>query len=207
MAATKKDAATKKVEPKTELAPDTQILSKVWARLTGPSRLYIVEHFMLLIALVLVIISGAGLFNQVIDYYFENTETVAYSSYGVSAAAESIILYLSLGVVALPLGVLLFQRTRRAERLYPRLRDSRPRRRLSYAFLMVAALFILGLSVVLVYNTIMTIAGVESYSATEPWLKVSVKLAFDIALIGIVAILVSRLGAAIEMKGAKNANK
>lgn len=159
--------------------------------ITGPSKVYIVEHFTVLIMLILTIISGIGLFNSLINHFLDDS-TGKDAIYSV-ISFEELALYIAMAIVAVPLFVLFYTRTRKAERAHPALLQSRANRRLGYLFLMIAALFMIGYLVSFVYSSSIALINAEAVSDGEGWLQTSLKQIFAILFIGLVSVFVSKM--------------
>ncbi len=160
------------------------------------SRVYIIEHFVVLIMLVLVLVSGIGLFNTVIDHLIDSGGPV--SPYSSIVQFEQLALYISMAVVAIPVFSVFYIRTRKAERNHPEIFKSRPRRRLGYLFMAIAALFMAGYTIAFVYTTALAVINAEAQTSGESWIHTSLKQIFAIAFIGLVVMFVARLTPGID---------
>ncbi len=178
------------IKPK-KSAPNLPTLNINLSGVLAASRVYIVEHFLVLITLGIALISGIGLFNSVIDHLMDSDGNA--SVYSSVISFEQLALYMAMAIVALPLFALLYVRTRKAERAHPELLTSRPRRWLDYLFVGVASLFVLGFIIAFVYTSALTVINAEASASSESWLQSSIKQWFAILYIGLVALFNSRL--------------
>lgn len=178
------------IKPK-KSAPNLPTLNINLSGVLAASRVYIVEHFLVLITLGIALISGIGLFNSVIDHLMDSDGNA--SVYSSVISFEQLALYMAMAIVALPLFALLYVRTRKAERAHPELLTSRPRRWLDYLFVGVASLFVLGFIIAFVYTSALTVINAEASASSESWLQSSIKQWFAILYIGLVALFISRL--------------
>ena len=164
--------------------------------LLSSSRVYIIEHFMVMAALVVSIIAAVSLFNAVIDHFM--SESSSGSSFGVAVQIEQLVLYISMALVALPLFSLFYIRSRKTERAHPSVLRSRARRRMSYVFVAVAFVFVLGYLIGFSYTTTLKLVSVDTGAASESWLHTSLKQFFAIFYIGLAGLFVSRLTPGID---------
>ena len=166
------------------------------AAITGPSRVYIVEHIVVHFSLILLAISGVALFNSVIDHWL-NEETSG-SAFSAVLSFEQLAIYMAMAIVGLPLFILFYTRTRKAERLHSELLEARARRRLVYLTLAVAAVVLIGYAIGFVYASILALISAESVGDAESWGHTVLKQLFALAYIGLIAYFVSRLTPGIE---------
>lgn len=185
------------------------VVDRALGRLLAPSRVYIVEHFVVLATITLIVVSAAGLFNGLIDYFIkaDPDPRAGYSTYDIVTSGignETIILNVSIALVALPAFLILYIRSRKAERLHSDLLENRARRRLGYVWLMVALLFIIGYTVALVNTTLRQILGFDDLS-TKLWAAAVLKQLFSVTIIALAALLIARLtpGLSRQEGGAK----
>lgn len=171
-------------------------LSINFGAIVAASRVYIVEHFIVLVSLVVTLVGGIGLFNAIIDHFMDDQD--AFSTFGAVLQFEDLALYIAMAIVALPLFGVFYVRTRKAEREYPKLLASRTRRRLEYVFMFIAFLFVLGYSIGFVYTSTLALVSAESLPGSEGWWQSSLKQWFAIIFISLVGYFVSRLTPGVD---------
>lgn len=170
------------------------------AWVTGPSRIYIVEFFTVLVSLGLILYSGIGLFGSLIDHLMgDDVDALSVPILTI----DSVVLNMSIALFAVPAFVLFYTRTRKAERKHTKLLDSRARRRLGYVFLMITALFMIGFSVAFVYNSLLTVAESNVGSTGESWIHTSLKQVFSLSFLATISLLVAKLLPGLD--GGRNA--
>jgi ABC-type Fe3+ transport system permease subunit len=147
--------------------------------------------------LAIIIVSATGLFNGVIDHYMDKDQSESFDQ--ISAVAlytgtlfEDVALYIAAIIVAVPGFLLLYTRSRKAERLHAGLTESRARRRLDYVWLAIVGLFVIGTLVAFVYSSLMALLGEGSTTANESWLESTLKQAFSLVFMLTAATLVAR---------------
>lgn len=194
-------------------------LGSLWSFFAGPSRIYIVEHFLMLIALALVVISAIGLFNAGFDYFVGESSTeevypiaymdsVSYPAPLPNLNVSDVIGNVALALVALPMFSLLYVRTRKAERMHSELMNNRARRRIEYVWLAIAVVLVIVSSVTLVQGWLEAAMGTETgQAATEAWWQTTLKLFFTIGFIKLAILLVARVTPSLPVKGGDHASK
>ena len=177
--ATKKEAA----------APEAgrPIVNIDLSSITAPSRIYIVEHVLVHVSLLLIAISAIGLFNAVLEHFMDTQEDLFFGS---TFALQELSMLIAMATVALPLFVVFYIRTRKAERAHPKLLQSRARRRLIYIALTIAALFMLGYAINAV-NTVV-VALVDTGVDAKVWGQQMLEYLFALKFIGMIAFFISR---------------
>ena len=161
------------------------------SKITAASRVYIVEHFVVHLSLALLTISGIALFNSVIDNFMDSPAQTNVFARGM--AVEQLVAYLAMAIVGLPVFALFYTRTRKAERAHPQILLSRARRRLIYATLALAALFMLGYSIAFVYSAALTLINSAANVDGESWLQTALKQLFGLGYIGLISYFLSRM--------------
>jgi len=126
-------------------------ISWIW----GPARIYIVEFLVLYLALFFVLVVGINLFNEIIN----SATNVEANSFGALGALnpfdyDATISLVSMALVFTPAYGLLYLRTRKAERLQPKLKTNRRRRLIQYIFLSVVLIMALFYGVSLVNDSL-----------------------------------------------------
>lgn len=158
--------------------------------LLAPSRIYIVEHLLALISLALWISAMAGLLYSLIDY-FSGHITDDYQS-------EMIFLNMSVLLISLVTFFIFYTRSRKAERKYPKLLQSRMRRRLNYLWLTISGLVFLGYAIALLNVSLASLLGVETVALGKSWLNMSLKQLCVLVLLMSAITLVARMNPGLE---------
>lgn len=168
-------------------------------KIVGSSRVYIVEHLVVHLSLLLLAISGIALFNSVIDNRMGDDAgtNILAGTIGV----EQLAVYMAMALIALPVFGLFYTRTRKSERAYPKLITSRARRRLIYVALSVAALVLLGYAIGFVYTTLLAVINADANVTGESWLQSSLKQWFALGYLGLITFFVSRLTSGVDEGG------
>jgi len=157
---------------------------------TRSSRVYIVERIALLISLLLLVVGSVQLFNALIDYFMSDRLDSIYG-YGL-VSFEELVGYLSLAVVVTPVFGLLYIRTRRAEREFPKVFESRAARRLSYFFMTLSIITLVFYAIAFVYLSLSRLLGLEDVYASDSWLQSAIKIVFAMIIVGAAGLLVAK---------------
>ena len=164
-------------------------------RILGASHVYFVEYLISHIALVLLVISGIMLFNNVVDDLLWE--------FNASDLVESIAILL----VALPTFFVFYVRSRKAEREYAKLIMSRVRRRFVYLFASAASLTMLIYAIVFIYNSINTILNGDANVEGASWLTETIKQMFAIGFLSLHVYLITRNISTVDDDGSKQGGR
>ena len=166
------------------------------SRIVSASRVYIIEHFIVMASLVVSLIGGIGMYNAVIDHLMD--EPARSSLFTATAQFEQLALYMAMALVAIPLFSLFYVRTRKTERAHPDVLHSRGRRRMSYVFVAVAFVFALGYLIGFAYTSTLAVISADTGATGESWAQSSLKQLFAVGYISLTALFVSRLTPGID---------
>lgn len=169
--------------------------------LMGPSRVYIVEFFVMHVALGSVLVSVINLFNEIIRYSEPAKDTTEFDSYFAVYLYEATIWLVASVLVMLPIFLVLYARTRKAERTTPAILQNKRRRIVIYISLALLFLSALGYFVSLVYTILHQLINGGALETEDSLWRSVIKAVFAIIVIKLAFFIVYRNTPRVDQGG------